>query len=118
MLLHVIHTVSKTALKIPKSVCIVAIYCLLVLPFASGAASLEDRFAPGMTYYFENFEPGQKLWNPGQSLNIEEVFKNYQYHEIEFSQDGKEITVNQYIRGIKTKSEKYLKLPDGSLQKK
>lgn len=117
MLLHVIHTASKAGLKIPKSVCIVAVFCLLVLAFAAGAASLADKFTPGMTYYFESFDPGQKPWNPGQHLNIEEVFKNYQYYEIEFSQDGKEITVNQYIRGVKTGSEKYLVLPDRSLRK-
>jgi len=46
------------------------------------------------------------------------VFKNHQYYEIVFDQDDKEITVNQYIRGGKAVSEKYLVLPDRSLRKK
>lgn len=103
------------SLDIPR---IVLTLYFLVLSFAAGATPLADKFMPGMTYYFENFEPSQKPWNPKQHFNIEEVFKNYQYYEIEFDQGGKEITVNQYIRGTKTESEKYLKMPDGSLNKK
>lgn len=51
-------------------------------------------------------------------MNIEDVFKNYQFYEIELDKNGKEITVIQYIKGDKVGSEKYLVLPDGSLQKK
>ena len=92
-------------------------FCFIVLPFATGAVSHAENFTPGVAYYFESFDPGQKPWIPGQNLNIEEVFKNYQYYEIEFSQDGKEITVKQYVRGTLAEIEKYLKLPDGSLRK-
>jgi hypothetical protein len=118
MLFHILKKSSKTELMVRSSARLVAVFCLVVLPFAAGAVSLSDKFAPGMTYYFESFDPGQKPWNPGQNFNIEEVFKNYQYYEIEFDQGDKEITVNLYIRGTKTESEKYLKLPDGSLRKK
>lgn len=96
----------------------VAALCLSVLPLAACAASLADKFTPGAPNYYENFDPEQRPWEPGQNLNIEEVFKNYQYYEIVLGQDGKEITVNQYIQGTKTNSNKYLGLPDGSLQKK
>jgi len=51
-------------------------------------------------------------------LNIEEVFKNYQYFEIVFDRDGKGITVYRYLRGSKEGSEEYQLLPDNSLQKK
>src|SRR3989338_2047954 len=98
--------------------CIVAALHLLVSPFAASAASLADKFTPETPYYFDSFDPGQQPWKPGQHLNIEEVFKNYQYYEIVLDQNGKEITVNQYIRGVRTGSEKYLELPDGSLRKK
>ena len=84
----------------------------------AGAASLAEKFAPGTPYYFDSFDPAQKPWNPGQHLNIEEVFKNYQYYEIVLDKGNKEITVSLYIRGVKTDSEVYLELPDGSLQKK
>lgn len=96
----------------------VAVLCLFVLQFAASAASLADKFMPGTPYYYDNFDAGQRPWEPGRNLNIEEVFKNYQYYEIVLDQDGKEITVNQYIRGGKAGSEKYLILPDGSLRKK
>lgn len=95
----------------------VAIF-LLALPHAASAASLADKFAAGTPYYFDSFDPGQKPWEPGQYLNFEEVFKNYQYYEIVFDQDGKGITVNRYLHGSKASSEKYLVLPDKSLRKK
>jgi len=96
---------------------VAAAFCLLTLASAAGAASLADKLAPGMPHYFDSFDAGQRPWEPGQPLNIEEVFKNYQYYEILLDRDGKAIVVNQYIRGSKAASEKYLVLPDGSLQK-
>jgi len=90
---------------------------LLVLPHAASANSLADKFTPGTPYYFNDFDPGQKPWQPGQYLNLEEVYKNYQYYEIVFDQDGNGITVNRYLRGNKENSEKYLVLPDKSLRK-
>ena len=95
----------------------IALFCLLMLPLSAGAASLADKFAPGTPYYFDSFDPGQRPWTPGQHLNIEEVFKNYQYYEIVLDQGDGGITVNHYIRGSKAGSEKYRILPDGSLQK-
>jgi hypothetical protein len=90
---------------------------LLVLTYAASAASVADKFTPGTPYYFDHFDPVQKPWDPGQYLNIEEVFKNYQYYEIVFDQDGKGIMVYRYLRGTKEGSDKYLVLPDNSLQK-
>lgn len=93
----------------------IALFCLLLLPFSAAAAA--GRLTPGMAYYFDNFDAGQRPWAPGQHLNIEEVFKSYQYYEIVLAQDGNGITVNHYIRGSRAGSEKYRILPDGSLQK-
>ena len=61
---------------------------LLAILFWVGAsaASLAEKFQPGVPYYFENFDPAMKPWDPGQDLNIEEVFKNYVYYEIIFDQ--------------------------------
>ena len=96
---------------------IIAIFCLLALAANSSGASLAGKMTPETPYYYEHFAPEQRPWNPGRDLNFEEVFKNYQYYEIVLDKDGREITVNQYIRGNKAGSEKYLVLPDGSLQK-
>lgn len=110
-------TASPTGLSLPNAVRAAAALCLFILISAASAASLTDALAPGVPHYFDHFDPEQRPWEPGQYLNIEEVFKNYQYYEIVVGQNGKEITVNQYIRGSQAGSEKYLILPDGSLQK-
>ena len=54
---------------------------LTAFPHAASAASLADKFTPGTPYYFSDFDPSQQPWEPGQYLNIEEVYKNYQYYE-------------------------------------
>lgn len=97
---------------------IFAVLYLLVLPFVASAASLAGKYMPEASYYYDNFDAEQRPWEPGPSLNYEEVFKNYQYYEILLNQDGSEITVNHYISGAKADSEKYVVLPDGSLRKK
>lgn len=96
---------------------ILAAIFLLALSFAAGAVPLADRFTPGTPYYFDSFDPLQRPWVPGRHLNIEEVFKNYRYYEILFDRDGAGITVNRYLRGSASGSERYLVLPDGSLRK-
>ena len=110
-------TVAPSGLSMLNAIRVVAAFCLFTLTSAAGAASLADKLAPGMPHYFDSFDATQRPWEPGQSLNIEEVFKNYQYYEILLDRDGKAIVVNRYIRGSKAASEKYLVLPDGSLQK-
>lgn len=112
---HGFQSAASNWLGMTGVICIVN---LLALPLAASAASLVDKMAPRVPHYYEYFDPGQRPWKPDKNLNIEEVFKNYQYYEIVLDQDGKEITVNQYIRGNKAGSEKYLILPDGALQKK
>lgn len=94
-----------------------AVAALCLVPLGTAFAAV-DQLTPGMPHYFEHFDPTQKPWEPGQGLNIEEVFKNYQYYEIVLDQGGKEITVNHFIRNNKAGSEKYLLLPDRSLRKK
>jgi len=96
---------------------IIAAFCLLALSLSANAVLPAAGLEPGASYYYDNFDPGQRPWSPGQRLNIEEVFKNYQYYEIVADSDGESITVNHYIRGSKAGSEKYRVLPDGSLQK-
>lgn len=91
---------------------------LITLPCSASPASLADRYTPGTAYYFSDFDPGKQPWEPGQYLNIEEVFKNYQYYEIVFDQGGNAITVTRYLSGNKGSSEQYLVLPDRSLRKK
>lgn len=95
----------------------VVVLLLFVASHANSATLPETRFIPGTSYYFNDFDPFKKPWEPGQFMNFEEVFKNYQYFEILFEQGGNSFTVNRYIRGVKESSAKYLVLPDASLQK-
>lgn len=90
----------------------------ILLSFAVAAASLAEKFQPGVPYYFENFEPAMKPWDPGQDLNIEEVFKNYVYYEIIFDKSGREITVNRYLQNRKESSDRFLVRPDRTLEAK
>ena len=101
----------------PKYFYNLALFLLLVFTCVASASSFTNMYTPGTSYYFEDFDPRQKPWNPGQFLNIEEVFKNYQYFEIIFDQDGRGITVYRYLGGSKEGPEKYLLLPDQSLVK-
>jgi mono/diheme cytochrome c family protein len=36
---------------------------------------------------------------PGEERNIEEVFKNYRYYAIVYSQDGSRLSVTEYVQG-------------------
>src|SRR5665647_897697 len=95
---------------------ILAALLLFVLSHVAGAAEFAEKFMLGTPYYFNDFDPGQRPWEPGQSLSFEEVFKNFQYYEIVFDQGGKSITVNRYLHGSKENSETYLVLQDKSLR--
>lgn len=92
-----------------------ALLACLALPV--NAAPVEFSFEPDTPHYFENFEPEQKPWHPGQALNIEEVFKNYQYFEIRFLNNGAEIQVRRYIQSQREGETRYRIMPDGSLAK-
>jgi len=104
-------------LNVLKPCLLLSALLLLAIPFAYGTAPPDERYTPGTPYYFSDFDPGQRPWKPGQHLNIEEVFKNYQYYEIVFDLDGTGITVTRYLSGNRDSSEKYLVLPDKSLRK-
>ncbi len=117
-MLRILRPFACSGLGKWRSVCAgAAVYCLAASPVSTPAASLSDKFEPETPYYFDHFDPRKAPWEPGQALNFEEVFKNYQYYEIVLGRDGKMITVNQYIRGVKSSSEKFFELPDGSLRK-
>ena len=70
----------------------------------------------GGTYYYDHFDPLQKPWMPGSALNIEEVFKNYQYYEIKVDGDGSRIQVQQYVQGQAQVPRRYRLGDDGSLE--
>lgn len=90
---------------------------LLAALIPAGQAWASGAYETGVAYYFERFDPAMRPWNPGQALNIEEVFKNYQYYEILFDSTGTRLTVNRHIQGSKTETGHYRVAPDGGLEK-
>ncbi len=50
-------------------------------------------------YYYDEFDPHRMPWAPGEERNIEEVFKNYRYYAIVYSQDGSRLSVTEYVQG-------------------
>jgi len=98
------------------SVRVTAAVVSILFLVGSGVVSSAEKFQPGMPYYFENFDPAMKPWDPGQDLNFEEVFKNYIYFEIIFDPSGQKITVNRYLQNRKERSDMFLLRPDRSLE--
>ncbi|MDP2961681.1 MAG: hypothetical protein Q8N54_02910 [Sulfurimicrobium sp.] len=94
-----------------------AVLALACVALTVNVASAETSYDPDTPHYFEHFDPEQKPWKPGQALNIEEVFKNYQYYEIRFLKQGAEIQVQRYIQNQRGVGERYRIMPDGSLEK-
>ncbi|PWB59085.1 MAG: hypothetical protein C3F18_01360 [Nitrosomonadales bacterium] len=90
---------------------------LACIAWAVNTAQAGLPYEPDIPLYFDHFDPGQKPWQPGQALNIEEVFKNYQYYEIRFLKQGTEIQVQRYIHNQRDCAERYHVMPDGSLEK-
>ena len=103
-------------LSMRQDVRVTAAVITILFSLGASAASLAEKFQPGVPYYFENFDPAMKPWNPGQDLNIEEVFKNYVYYEIIFDRSGREITVNRYLQNRKENSDRFLVRPDRTLE--
>lgn len=101
-----------------QNVCVTVAVIAILFWVGASAASSAEKFEPGVPYYFENFDPTLRPWNPGQGLNIEEVFKNYLYYEVIFDQPGREVTVNRYIQNRKERSDNYRIGKDGGLELK
>lgn len=101
-----------------RGVWVAAAVIAILFWVGAGASSLAEKFQPGVPYYFDSFDPAMKPWEPGQDLNIEEVFKNYVYYEIIFDKSGREITVNRYLQNRKERSDSFLVRPDRSLEAK
>ena len=90
---------------------------LACIALTAAAAPPELSLEPDVPLYFEHFDPEQKPWQPGHGLNIEEVFKNYQYYEIRFLKQKGEIQVRRYIQNQMDSAERYRIMPDGALGK-
>jgi mono/diheme cytochrome c family protein len=69
-----------------------AIFTLVILfsPLPAGA---------GTPHYYTEFSPGQTPWQAPEEKNFEEVFKNYEYFAIVYSNGGEDLEVSHYVKG-------------------
>lgn len=70
----------------------------------------------GITHYHAEFNPGGSPWLPPEEKNFEEVFTNYEYFAIEYSDDGRELKVSRYSRGSVAEVGYWQVQADGSLR--
>lgn len=82
---------------------------------AASAASTHT-FEPGIPYYFDELNSESVPWQPGPERNLEEVFKNYQYFEMVFDDDGRIFTARRYIKGTIHDEQRFRVLDTGGLQ--
>ncbi len=87
---------------------------LLILAVCFATSVSAQSFEPDTPYLFESFDPQQKPWNPGRDMNIEEVFKNFEYFEVIFGRDGV-LKVSTIRQGKRSEVRLYRRLPDGGL---
>ena len=66
-------------------------------------------------HYYDEFNPALKPWAPAQERNIEEVFKRYEYYGIVYSDDGAQLAVTHYLKGVVTDVSHWQRQPDGAL---
>jgi mono/diheme cytochrome c family protein len=95
----------------------IAAWLILAGLFCSTAASADTGgSAVESPRYYSEFDPDRKPWKPAQELNLEEVFKNYQYYAIEYGAGRRWLTVTHYINGAVAGVTAWRVDEDGSLK--
>ncbi len=97
---------------------IILLGCWLISQLAARPAwaVLDPALQPGTRYYYEVFTPEQKPWQPGRDMNIEEVFKHYEYVEIVYAPGMQTMTVTVIRQGRRREPRRFSIEPDGSLK--
>jgi len=91
----------------------------LLLAVVSLVACTEEvaQTDPEEPHFYAEFDPAVKPWQPPEEKNYEEVFKNYQYYEIRYTNGGRTFTVKRIVRGATLGTDTYKVAGDGGLQK-
>ncbi len=66
-------------------------------------------------HYYTEFDSGLIPWQAPEEKNFEEVFKNYEYFAIVYSNDGADLTVSHYIKGVVADVSHWQLQPNGAL---
>jgi len=94
-----------------------ATWLILACSFCSTAASGDSGgSADESPRYYSAFDPDRKPWKPDPELNLEEVFKNYQYYAIEYGAGRRRLTVTHYVNGAVADVTAWRVDEDGSLK--
>lgn len=88
---------------------------LLAAPLLFLALFSAPAARAGEIRYYDTFDPDRVPWEPGEEMNLEEVFKNYRYFSIE--RDDDRLTVTEYLRGKAEPAQQYRIDATGRLQK-
>jgi mono/diheme cytochrome c family protein/WD40 repeat protein len=93
----------------PGKLDLAAILSTLILAFVVSAAGA------GTAHYYTAFDSSQTPWKAAEEKNFEEVFKNYEFFSIVYSNGGAELEVSHYIKGAVADVSQWRLQPNGSL---
>jgi mono/diheme cytochrome c family protein len=83
---------------------IACVISLVVLPACAGSP-----------HYYTEFNSGLRPWQAPEEKNFEEVFKNYEFFAIVYTNEGEDLEVSHYIRGAVAEVSHWQLQPDGTL---
>jgi mono/diheme cytochrome c family protein len=88
----------------------------LILLFACLALICKSGLTvAGVPVYYTSFDPDRVPWVPEAEKNFEEVFKNYRYYSVIYSDDGNHLAVTRYVRGKVDTTTEYRRNQAGAL---
>jgi mono/diheme cytochrome c family protein len=96
--------------------CLVAWLILAAFTSCPAAASESDGIPGDGSHYYSEFDPSSSPWSPAPEKNLEEVYRNYQYYTIEYSDRGRLLKVTHYINGTAAGITTWRRDANGSLQ--
>jgi mono/diheme cytochrome c family protein/WD40 repeat protein len=67
------------------------------------------------SHYYTEFNSGLNPWQAPEEKNFEEVFKNYEYFAIVYSNGGADLEVSRYVKGAVAEVSRWQLQPNGSL---
>jgi hypothetical protein len=81
--------------------------CLIIIAARPGNA--------GTLHYYTEFNAEQVPWQAPEEKNFEEVFKNYEFFAIVYSNAGRDLEVSRFVNGSVADISHWQLQPDGSL---
>ena len=94
--------------RFPGRVLLAAIlFCFILTAARTGSAET--------LHYYTEFNPGLNPWQEPEEKNYEEVFKNYEFFTIVYTNAGRDLEVSRYVKGSVADVSHWQLQPDGAL---